>query len=118
LLELKRRWGANVPAIIVRAYQLGHVDAAEYRRRFKAMQRMGWLKGDEPYEPDPEQPHLFSVVLNRYQTATGKSTSEIARDLNWTADLFEQITGIAAKPGDGPSVTSFEDFRRRKTAAG
>lgn len=126
LVELKRRWGASVPAIVTRSYHLGLMDAAEYRRRYKYMSKEGWLTGTEPAEPEHEKPQLFSLMLQRYQSETGKSTLAIANDLHWTPELFRQITGVDAvadptsdaPSADRPKVSSFEAFRLRKMAAG
>ena len=126
LLDLKRRWGVSVPAIVMRAYHLGLIDAAEYRRRYKQMSQQGWLKGAEPEEPDGESPQLFSLVMQRYQAETGKSTLAIAEDLHWGPELFKQITGFAAivdmdtqpQRQPDPTVSSFDEYRLRKMAAG
>ncbi|MCC6774562.1 MAG: ImmA/IrrE family metallo-endopeptidase [Gemmatimonadaceae bacterium] len=124
LLELKRRWGASVPAIVVRSYQLGLMDAAEYRRRFKHMGRIGWLRGAEPGETQPETPQLFMLVLRRYQTEHDKSTLAIAQELNWTPELFKQVTAIdptldtfARRQSAGSPPASLDEYRTRKLAA-
>ena len=124
LIELKRRWGASVAAIVMRSYHLGLIDAAEYRRRYKEMSREGWLRG-EPAEPNAESPQLFALALQRYQTETGKSTRAIADDLGWSPDLFRRVTGVDAvdvgpqgTEPDNETVTSFEAYRLRKQANG
>lgn len=126
LFELKERWGASIPAIVSRSYHLGLIDAAEYRRRYKQMSQQGWLRGQEPGEPHSESPQLFSLMLRRYQSETGKSTLAIAEELNWTPDLFHQVTGLEAtadtggggQQADVNSVASFEEYRLRKMSAG
>jgi Zn-dependent peptidase ImmA (M78 family)/transcriptional regulator with XRE-family HTH domain len=124
LLDLKRRWGASVAAIVMRSYHLGLTDAAEYRRRYKQMSYQGWLRGSEPDEPEAESPKLFSLMVKRYQSETRKSTLAIANDLGWTPILFQQITGIPAagdpdseKQRETTPITSFEEFRLRKISA-
>jgi Zn-dependent peptidase ImmA (M78 family)/transcriptional regulator with XRE-family HTH domain len=126
LFELKQRWGASIPAIVSRSYHLGLMDAAEYRRRYKQMSQKGWLRGQEPSEPHSESPQLFSLMMQRYQSETRKSTLAIAEELNWTPGLFRQVTGLEATEdtgGDGQhadatSVASFEEYRLRKMSAG
>lgn len=108
LLTLKARWGASVPAIIVRAFHLGLIDAAEYRRRYKYMSKAGWLRGAEPGEVDAERPELFRMALERFQEATGESTSQIAAALGWSRGLFQQVTGI--DPTDIARDSSGETF--------
>lgn len=123
LFELKQRWGASVAALVMRAYHLGLIDAAEYRRRYQHMSKAGWLRGGEPGEPIAESPQLFSLALRRYQSETGKSTRQIAIDLNWSPDLFRQVTGIDAQESedlvrpDDRSIASFEAYRMRKQAS-
>lgn len=119
LLDLKQRWGASVAAIVYRAFRLGLMDAAEYRRRYKEMSREGWLRG-EPREPNAEAPQLFSLALARYQAETAKSTRDIADDLQWTPELFKQVTGVeavaATQKNEPPEISAFEAFRLRRLA--
>jgi Zn-dependent peptidase ImmA (M78 family)/transcriptional regulator with XRE-family HTH domain len=116
LFELKERWGASVSAIVVRAFHLGMIDAAEYRRRCKVMSKRGWFRSPEPVEPERESPQLFNVALNRFQRETGKTTAGIAADLNWTPTLFTEVTGVPVR--DEGAVTSFEEFRQRRMSSG
>lgn len=120
LIGLKERWGAHLPAIIVRAYQLNLIDAAEYQRRFKYMAKAGWLRpgGVEPGEPTREMPQLFGLGLSRFLSETGKDATVMADDLYWTPELFKAIAGVEPPIREAPNVTSFEAFRQRKMAAG
>lgn len=117
LFELKQRWGVSVVAMIVRAYQLGLIDAAEYRRRCKLMSKRGWFRSPEPVEPEFEVPQLFGIAFDRFQDETGKSVAGIAADLKWTPTMFTHVTGISTEV-EGPTVTSFEEFRQRRLGAG
>ncbi|MBA3655729.1 MAG: ImmA/IrrE family metallo-endopeptidase [Gemmatimonadaceae bacterium] len=124
LFELKERWGVSVVAIIVRAYQLGLIDAAEYRRRCKMMSKRGWFRSPEPMEPACEVPQLFGIALRRFSEETGKGAREIASELNWTPTMFTDVTGISTDATpittefEATPVTSFEEFRQRKLSAG
>jgi Zn-dependent peptidase ImmA (M78 family)/DNA-binding XRE family transcriptional regulator len=113
LLDLKQRWGASVPAIVVRAYQLGLIDAADYQRRFKYMGKLGWLRGDEPNEPEAERPQLFSLMLERFQSVTRKSAATIANDMGWNPETFERVTGVPAPLDVDKSVLAFDGRQRR-----
>lgn len=124
LFDLKSRWGASVAAIIVRAYHLGLIDAAEYRRLYRELSRQGWLRL-EPHEPEAESPQLFSLLLKRYQAETGKTTREIADELRWSPELFKLITGMDAvehtptlESAVGLGVSSLEAHRIKKLANG
>ena len=116
LFELKARWGVSVVAMIVRAYHLGLIDAAEYRRRCKLMAKRGWFRSPEPGEPEAETPQLFRIALRRFQNETGKSTRQIAEELHWTPSLFTEVTGVSVETDD-PAVTSFAEFRQRRMNA-
>jgi Zn-dependent peptidase ImmA (M78 family) len=112
--DLKAKWGASVVAIVVRAYQLGLMDAAEYRRRCKDMSKRGWFRSPEPAERDAEKPELFHIVLRRFQEETGKTITSIVADLKWTPALWTDVTGVSPPSPEGPTVTSFEEFRQRR----
>jgi hypothetical protein len=93
------------------------IDAAEYRRRCKLMSKRGWFRSPEPIEPEFEAPQLFSVAVRRFQKETGKSSAVIAQELKWSPSLFTDVTGIPTQ-AEGPTVTSFEEFRQRRLTAG
>ena len=114
LFALKARWGASVSAIVVRSFQLGLIDAAEYRRRYKYIAKSGWLRGNEPSEPLREEPQWFTLAFDKFQSTTGKSAKTIADELGWTPDLFTSISGIDASPVENANVTSFAEFRQRR----
>jgi Zn-dependent peptidase ImmA (M78 family)/transcriptional regulator with XRE-family HTH domain len=118
LLDLKLRWKVSMPALVTRAYQLGLIDAADYRRRYKYMARQGWLRGQEPGEPVGESPELFSLIFQRFLQETGKSVAMIAQDLGWASDLFEKIVGLKVESADDPSIHSLAAARLKKFAMG
>lgn len=120
LIGLKERWGAHLPAIVVRAYQLKLIDAAEYQRRFKYMAKAGWLRpgGVEPGEPPKEPPQLFGLGLSRFLAETGKDPAVMANELYWSPELFKAIAGVESPQPEAPNVTSFAAFRQRKLAVG
>lgn len=113
---LKERWGGSLPALVRRAYELGLIDAADYRRRYKYMAKLGWLRGGEPGEPPMEKPRLFSLALERFQAESGKSLSDIASDLYWTPNLFQRVTLLDVVPSHDPKVQSLEAVRARRQA--
>jgi Zn-dependent peptidase ImmA (M78 family) len=110
LLEMKARWGTSIAAIIMRAYQLGLLDAAGYRTGFRDLSRRGW-RTTEPEEPEPEKPELFGSALSQYAKVTGKSPRKLASELHFTPSLFTSITRVRLPTAEG--VTSLADYRRR-----
>ncbi len=122
LFDMKRRWGVHLPALVLRANQLGVMNHAEYARRFRYMSKMGWRKptATEPAEGPYETPQLFSLGLRRYLQETGKTRDELANDLSWLPPLFDKVVGASALP-DTPSserdgIASMDAFRKRKMA--
>ena len=115
LFEMKRQWGASIKAILYRAYQLGMLDAAEYRKRMRYYSYRGW-NGGEPEEPQRDQPTLFSRVFAAYCENTGTTASDIAVDLGWTEDLFTSVTGIPRAEAVAIGVIALDRYRGRGSA--
>jgi IrrE N-terminal-like domain len=112
LFEMKRHWGASVKAILYRAYELGLIDAADYRTRMGYYSFRKWNSG-EPEEPARDQPGLFSSMLAKYCEDYGKSIADISKDLGWTVGLFGKITGVRTREKTPSSVLSLADYRDR-----
>ena len=62
LIAMKRRWGVSLQALIYRAYDLGIIDAAQFRTANIHVARSGWKTG-EPGEVDAEAPELCARFL-------------------------------------------------------
>jgi len=112
LLELKRHWGVSLQAIIYRAYQLGLIDAAEYRVRFRYIAKRGW-RTDEPEEPSSDEPELFRLALQRFTADTGNTVAELVRALRWKPSLFTAVTGVDVTAPNGSNVVSLHEYRQR-----
>jgi Zn-dependent peptidase ImmA (M78 family) len=115
LLDLKRKWGASIQAIIVRARQLGLINAAQYRRAFQELGWRGW-RTDEPEDPAPEKPELFDLALATFSRDIGKPVAELATSLYMSPELFASITGVSIAP-ERSAVASLANYRDRKRAA-
>ncbi|MFC5901150.1 helix-turn-helix domain-containing protein [Streptomyces zhihengii] len=61
---LKKRWGVSIQALINRAHDLGHVDAARRESLYKQLSARGW-RAAEPVTVHPEQPALMRAMLTR-----------------------------------------------------
>ncbi len=48
LIDLKRRWGVSIAAMVHRAYDLGFIEETLYHRFFKAYNTAGWRRLGEP----------------------------------------------------------------------
>jgi Zn-dependent peptidase ImmA (M78 family) len=115
LLELKRRWGTSVGTLVRRAYGLGVIDAATYRRSRKHMYAQGWANG-EPEEPAAEQPALLEAALRALQAKTGSGLRGMAAALHWKPTTFEAVTGVDtdALTAVRPDVFSLDSYRKRR----
>ena len=116
LFEMKRHWGASIKAILYRAYELGLMDAADYRTRMGYYSFRKWNDG-EPEEPARDQPGLFSAMLAKYCEDYGKSIADISKDLGWTVDLFGKVTGVWMNEMAPSGVLSLADYRERTAAS-
>lgn len=110
LLELKRRWGASVQAIVVRAYQLCLMDPSVYRQTFRELTKRGWRTA-EPEEPQQESPELFAAGLARLN----RTSRDFARELHMTPTLFYKLTRVPMI-ADGEGISSIEDYIQRREA--
>lgn len=113
LLELKRRWGTSMAAIIVRAHQIGLLDAAAYRQAFRELSRRGW-RAMEPEEPQPEVPELLATYIERLHAEHGVTPRRLATELGMTPALFYAVTGVSITDGS-QGVTAIADYLRRQT---
>ena len=104
LLELKLRWGVSLQAMVVRAHQLGLLNVAEYRERFRQISRKGW-RMDEPNEPAEEKPELFAIALAECTRRTGNTLREIAATLRVRPELVARVTGVTLPPASEAGVT-------------
>jgi Zn-dependent peptidase ImmA (M78 family)/transcriptional regulator with XRE-family HTH domain len=91
IFALKRRWRISAAAIVRRAYDLGLLDATEYRRAYAYMSARRWLKG-EPEEPPFAGPELIRNALR----ALGDKVAELSSRLHVTPQTFWQLTGLQA----------------------
>lgn len=104
LLELKLRWGVSLQAIVFRAHQLGLINVAEYRERFRQISRKGW-RLEEPNEPPAEQPELFAIALTEFTRQTGKTLRDIAAALHVRPELVASVTSMELPPLSQSGVT-------------
>lgn len=115
LLQLKGRWGTSVGTLVRRAYELGVIDAATYRRARKHMYAQGWASG-EPEEPAAEQPELLEAALREWQSRLGGGLRAMAAALQWKPTTFEAVTGLDADALSAarPTVFSLGAYRERR----
>lgn len=97
VFDLKRRWNASAAAIIRRAYDLGLIGAVGYRQSYKYMSFKGWTRS-EPSEPSFQQPELLATALDGLGKKVPQTLDELRRELQFTSQTFQDVTGLAVPP--------------------
>jgi len=92
LHELKRRWRVSLAALVRRAYELGCLSNASYRRAFMYLNKTGQRKS-EPLEPPAEQPSVVARAISLI--AKDRPPSLMATDLGLTEDDLLALVGNA-----------------------
>lgn len=64
LYELKRRWRVSVAAIVKRAFDLGRLSEASYRRAFVHLNQTGERQRESREEPPPDHPVLVRSAVD------------------------------------------------------
>ncbi len=98
VFDLKRRWHVSAAAIIRRARDLGLLDENSYRHAFQYMSFKKWRTQGEPYEPSFQEPELFAQALSHLGKGMKKTLSDLCNDLEFTPEIFLEITGFVAPP--------------------
>lgn len=89
LIELKKRWGVSLAAMVRRAYKLGIYSEATYRRAFVRLARQGWRE-NEPIEPEPEKPTVLRTAL-QLLVDSGHSLEQLAAEIGRHPFEIEQL---------------------------
>ena len=90
LIELKKRWGVSLAAMVKRAYHLGIYSEATYRRAFVRLSQLGWRE-QEPMEPAPEKPIVLQKALQLLR-GSGHSMEQLAAEIGRHLVEIEQLT--------------------------
>ena len=77
LRALKRRWKVSLAAMVRRAFDLGLITEATYRRAFVRLNQAGWRER-EPDEPPMEHPSLLSKAIAALTNAGHWNLEELA----------------------------------------
>lgn len=118
VFELKARWKTSAQAMIYRGFELGLIDAVEFRRAYKTFSARGWRRG-EPEEPPIEQPELFRTALSTLRERKGIGIPALAHELYWTPKTFADVTGVetaSPAPLSDKHLTLVKSERRRKVS--
>lgn len=96
LFRMKLRWKVSVRAIVRRAYDLGLIDAAQYRTANVHLTKTGQAKA-ERYDDtlEAESAELMSTALRVLSERDPGGLRALFDELGSGAELFERITGHA-----------------------
>lgn len=85
--ELSERWGVSVACLVVRAYQLGCITEASYRRAFVQLNKMG-ERADKQDWADIEKPTLLKKSIEFFDSA---GRSRMAENLGVNTPILESL---------------------------
>jgi Zn-dependent peptidase ImmA (M78 family) len=122
VFRMKLRWKASAAAIVRRAFDLGRIDALEYRRAWKHYMYKRWHQGEPNEEEIPEEPpELVLNALTVLERSRKMTPGDVARALGWSAETFEQVAGVEVvslvpqPEGSGANIIPMERYRRNGT---
>jgi Zn-dependent peptidase ImmA (M78 family)/DNA-binding XRE family transcriptional regulator len=116
-LRLKQRWKVSLAALVRRAFDLRVIDVAAYQRAFQQMAARGWT-ASEPHEIDDEAPEVVPLALEQLETRRGVPRAEVARQLGWSARVFERVSGVElGGSGGAGKIVSLAAFRAARPDA-
>lgn len=96
LIDLKRRWGVSIAAIVHRAYDLDLIDETMYHRFFKAYNAAGWRRNEPGDYQGAEASSRFEQLVLRAVSETVISMSKGAALLNEPlADFGGRLTDFS-----------------------
>jgi Zn-dependent peptidase ImmA (M78 family)/DNA-binding XRE family transcriptional regulator len=100
IFTLKRRWKVSAAAIIRRGFELGILNAIQYRRAFQDMSSKGWRRSGEPYEPDFQEPELLASALQVASRSSSIIVDGIAERQQISAETLAEIFESSTLPAD------------------
>lgn len=99
LFAMKLRWKVSVRAIVRRAFDLGLIDAAQYRTANIHLMKTGQAKVERFDDIlEPETPELLHKALNVLTERDLPGLHGMLVDLGMSDALFMQVTGFQIKP--------------------
>jgi Zn-dependent peptidase ImmA (M78 family)/transcriptional regulator with XRE-family HTH domain len=103
LFKMKLRWKVAVRAIIRRAFDLGMIDAAQYRTANIQLVKTGQAKAERYDDQLPlEEPELLDAALRALDAGRPAGMRNLADSLALRAPMFELLTGRPLSPPPPP----------------
>lgn len=91
LIAMKQRWGVSIQALVRRAFNLGLIDAAQFRTACIHISQIGWRTA-EPAEQEPEVPQLCRTFLEKISERGETHQLSVAARL--PVELIAEVLGV------------------------
>lgn len=88
--HLKQRWRVSIQALLVRAYHLGKLSQASYRRAFMDLNRRGERKREQG-EWTLKKPEYVKKALELLEAEDGITLQDIAKQLGLPLNIIQDI---------------------------
>lgn len=108
LLELKKRWGMSLQALLYCAHARGLIQSRHYRHAMIYLSQKGWRKAEPGEEPSPESPRLLPSILKQLYP-DGRALAERSQ---MSLELLEALLDYRFKTQANGSVLKLSDFRK------
>jgi len=115
IFNMKQKWRTSASSIVRRAYELGVIDAIQYRRAYKFISAQGWRRGNEPYEFEHEKPELLNNSLDMLEVEFNITKNNLVNSLHFSPTTFEELTGVGVNNDhEKLDVTNLNEFAKNK----
>ncbi len=114
IIEMSKRWGVSLQALIRRAYDLSIIDPVKYRYAHVYINK--YIKEDVlvSIAPQEEVPEILPQVISLLRDSKGLMVSDIAESLHVKPEVLNSF-GIYDSPGSNPSKNVIYLEKHRKT---
>lgn len=92
LIEIKKKWGASLAAIVRRGFDLGRFSEATYRRAYVELNRRGWRRTEPGEDFLPEERPALLVQKMEAASAAGFDVGDLSRKLGVSIQDLDALT--------------------------
>jgi len=97
LVVLKRRWGASIGALLVRAKTLDVMPEATYLQAIRYMSARGWRVNEPGDLGAGEAPRLLALAASAAEQA-GVTVSTLSADTGWPQPMITEVLDASTDP--------------------
>lgn len=97
LVQMKRRWGVSLPALVVRLRDLDLISEWQHRSHFIEMSKLGLRTAERNAIPERERSVVLAKVFDHLERVKGMRPADVAAELHLAPrQLQEFILGLGA----------------------